>query len=544
MLENNNLNQEQQLYAIEMHEITKTFLNGTIIANEKVNLFVKKNEIHAIIGENGAGKSTLMSILFGIYKQDSGNIKINGVSVNFNSAKDATRVGVGMVHQHFKLIETLSVLDNVLLGNEGVSSLGWIKRNKERKKLESIIQSYGLKLDLKKQISKITVGQQQKTEILKLLYKDIDILIFDEPTAVLSEDEIEAFLQMLRDFKNDGKTIVIITHKLNEIKAVADSATVIRRGRYIDSFAVKDKTIAEMAELMVGRKLVEVKNQNSVDDNAKNVLSVRDLDIYSIIKNQMGSNALDDEIDENQQNQTNKISNQPTTNLINFDIKEGEIFAIAGVEGNGQSQLAYLLSGLQKANPQASIVLDGKEISHLNIKQRYAAGLSHVPEDRHKHGLVLDDTIAMNSVLQSVDYYPYSSFGFLNINEIYKNSVNIIKKYDVRGTTRGSTSSRALSGGNQQKMIIGREIEKEHKLILLVQPTRGLDLGAIEFIHEQILKEKAKGNAVLLISYELDEILALADTIAVMHEGHFIGVGNNKVMTRQKIGELMAGEKK
>lgn len=544
MLENNNLNQEQQPYAIEMHEITKTFLNGTIIANEKVNLFVKKNEIHAIIGENGAGKSTLMSILFGIYKQDSGNIKINGVSVNFNSAKDATRVGVGMVHQHFKLIETLSVLDNVLLGNEGVSSLGWIKRNKERKKLESIIQSYGLKLDLKKQISKITVGQQQKTEILKLLYKDIDILIFDEPTAVLSEDEIEAFLQMLRDFKNDGKTIVIITHKLNEIKAVADSATVIRRGRYIDSFVVKDKTIAEMAELMVGRKLVEVKNQNSVDDNAKNVLSVRDLDIYSIIKNQMGSNTLDDEIDENQQNQTNKISNQPTTNLINFDIKEGEIFAIAGVEGNGQSQLAYLLSGLQKANPQASIVLDGKEISHLNIKQRYAAGLSHVPEDRHKHGLVLDDTIAMNSVLQSVDYYPYSSFGFLNINEIYKNSVNIIKKYDVRGTTRGSTSSRALSGGNQQKMIIGREIEKEHKLILLVQPTRGLDLGAIEFIHEQILKEKAKGNAVLLISYELDEILALADTIAVMHEGHFIGVGNNKVMTRQKIGELMAGEKK
>lgn len=544
MLENNNLNQEQQLYAIEMHEITKTFLNGTIIANEKVNLFVKKNEIHAIIGENGAGKSTLMSILFGIYKQDSGNIKINGVSVNFNSAKDATRVGVGMVHQHFKLIETLSVLDNVLLGNEGVGSLGWIKRNKERKKLESIIQSYGLKLDLKKQISKITVGQQQKTEILKLLYKDIDILIFDEPTAVLSEDEIEAFLQMLRDFKNDGKTIVIITHKLNEIKAVADSATVIRRGRYIDSFAVKDKTIAEMAELMVGRKLVEVKNQNSVDDNAKNVLSVRDLDIYSIIKNQMGSNALDDEIDENQQNQSNKTSNQPTTNLINFDIKEGEIFAIAGVEGNGQSQLAYLLSGLLKANPQASIVLDGKEISHLNIKQRYAAGLSHVPEDRHKHGLVLDDTIAMNSVLQSVDYYPYSSFGFLNINEIYKNSFNIIKKYDVRGTTRGSTSSRALSGGNQQKMIIGREIEKEHKLILLVQPTRGLDLGAIEFIHEQILKEKAKGNAVLLISYELDEILALADTIAVMHEGHFIGVGNNKVMTRQKIGELMAGEKK
>lgn len=246
-------------YAIEMHEITKTFLNGTVIANKDVNLFVKKNEIHAIIGENGAGKSTLMSILFGIYKQDSGSIKINGRIVNFSSAKDASKTGIGMVHQHFKLIDTLSVLDNVILGSEGATQLGIINRKKITKELKKIIQEYGLNINLKSKISKITVGQQQKTEILKLLYRDIDILIFDEPTAVLSEDEIQAFLQMLKDFKAAGKTIIIITHKLNEIKEVADSATVIRRGHYIDSFDVKQKTIAEMAELMVGRNWLKLK---------------------------------------------------------------------------------------------------------------------------------------------------------------------------------------------------------------------------------------------------------------------------------------------
>lgn len=535
-MENNN---QKNPYAIEMRDITKTFLNGTIIANQDVNLFVKKNEIHAIIGENGAGKSTLMSILFGIYKQDSGSIKINGSIVNFSSAKDATKSGIGMVHQHFKLIETNNVLDNVILGTEGTSSLGFIKRSKIKKELEKIIELYNLKLNLKSKVSKITVGQQQKTEILKLLYRDIDILIFDEPTAVLSEDEIQSFLQMLKDFKKAGKTIVIITHKLNEIKEVADSATVIRRGRYIDSFSVADKTIPEMAELMVGRKLVEIKNQSEVKSQ-ENILEVKNLDIYSSLKKQ--KDIKEEETQDDQENDSNQ--QKENKNLINFNIRSGEVFAIAGVEGNGQSQLAYLISGLSKANKEATIILDGINITNESISKRYYAGLSHVPEDRHKHGLVLDDTVAMNSVMQEIDGYPFSNFGFLNFNEIEKNSSMIVKKYDVRGASNGSTQSRALSGGNQQKLIIGREMERKHKLIVLVQPTRGLDLGAIEFIHEQILLEKQKGNAVLLISYELDEILALADTIAVMHEGHFIGVDSRLVMTRQKIGELMAGEKK
>ncbi|ACI59961.1 methylgalactoside permease ATP-binding protein [Ureaplasma urealyticum serovar 10 str. ATCC 33699] len=525
-------------YAIEMHEITKTFLNGTVIANKDVNLFVKKNEIHAIIGENGAGKSTLMSILFGIYKQDSGSIKINGRIVNFNSAKDASKTGIGMVHQHFKLIDTLSVLDNVILGSEGTVQLGMIRRKKIAKELKKIIQEYGLNINLKSKISKITVGQQQKTEILKLLYRDIDILIFDEPTAVLSEDEIQAFLQMLKDFKAAGKTIIVITHKLNEIKEVADSATVIRRGHYIDSFDVKEKTVAEMAELMVGRKLVEIKNVDPITSDEK-VFEVKNLDIQSIVK---------------KQKDITKVKSSPTgddvsllaannNNLINFSIRKGEIFAIAGVEGNGQSELAQIISGLLKGNKEAKIILDNQEIEHASIKNRYRLGLSYVPEDRHKHGLVLDDTIAMNTILQQVDDKPYSSLGFFNNSEISKHAINIIKKYDVRGTTRGTSDARGLSGGNQQKLIIGREFERSHKLILLVQPTRGLDLGAIEFIHEQTLEEKRKGNAILLISYELDEILSLADTIAVIHNGYFISVGDRFVMTRQKIGELMAGEK-
>ena len=354
----------------------------------------------------------------------------------------------------------------------------------------------------------------------------------------MSEDEIQAFLQMLKDFKAAGKTIIIITHKLNEIKEVADSATVIRRGHYIDSFDVKQKTIAEMAELMVGRKLVEVKNIDPITSNEK-VFEVQNLDIQSIVKKQkdivkVKSSPKGDDV---------SLLSTKNNNFINFSIRKGEIFAIAGVEGNGQSELAQIISGLLKGNKEAKIMLDNQEIEHASIRKRYQLGLSHVPEDRHKHGLVLDDTIAMNAILQQVDDKPYSNLGFFNNNEISKHAINIIKKYDVRGTTRGTSDARGLSGGNQQKLIIGREFERSHKLILLVQPTRGLDLGAIEFIHEQTLEEKRKGNAILLISYELDEILSLADTIAVIHNGYFISVGDRFSMTRQKIGELMAGEK-
>ncbi|MCV3728452.1 ABC transporter ATP-binding protein [Ureaplasma miroungigenitalium] len=509
------------VFAIEMHQITKTFLNGKIVANKDVDLFVKRNEIHAIIGENGAGKSTLMSILFGIYKQDSGLIRINGETVNFSSAKDANKYGIGMVHQHFKLIDSLSVLDNIILGSEEAGIVNVIPRRSITRKLTNIISSYNFKLDLKKKVSNLTVGQQQKTEILKLLYKDIDILIFDEPTAVLSEDEIQSFLEMLLDFKRDGKTIVIITHKFNEIKQVADSATVIRRGQFIDRFDVKDKTIPEMAELMVGRKLVEIKNEDEYQPEGKKVVfKVENLNLFKQLK----------------------ASSNDETKMLNFQIHEGEVFAIAGVEGNGQSQLALIIAGLASANSGAKIILNGVDITKFSIAKRYKYGLSHIPEDRHKHGLILDDTIMMNSVLQELNQPPYSHYGFLNNNKILEKAIDIINKYDVRGTVIGDNLARALSGGNQQKLIVGREIERKHDLIIMAQPTRGLDLGAIEFIHEQILREKQKNNAVLLISYELDEILSIADTIAVIHNGHFIGYGSSQEMTKQRIGELMAGE--
>ncbi len=523
-------------YAIEMHEITKTFLNGTVIANKDVNLFVKKNEIHAIIGENGAGKSTLMSILFGIYKQDSGSIKINGRIVNFSSAKDASKTGIGMVHQHFKLIDTLSVLDNVILGSEGATQLGIINRKKITKELKKIIQEYGLNINLKSKISKITVGQQQKTEILKLLYRDIDILIFDEPTAVLSEDEIQAFLQMLKDFKAAGKTIIIITHKLNEIKEVADSATVIRRGHYIDSFDVKQKTIAEMAELMVGRKLVEVKNIDPITSNEK-VFEVQNLDIQSIVKKQkdivkVKSSPKGDDV---------SLLSTKNNNFINFSIRKGEIFAIAGVEGNGQSELAQIISGLLKGNKEAKIMLDNQEIEHASIRKRYQLGLSHVPEDRHKHGLVLDDTIAMNAILQQVDDKPYSNLGFFNNNEISKHAINIIKKYDVRGTTRGTSDARGLSGGNQQKVIIAREITNNPDLLIAAQPTRGLDVGAIEFIHQYLVELRNQGKAVLLVSFQLDEVMDLSDRICVIYDGKIVGELDPKETDEYEVGRLMAG---
>ncbi|WP_031488851.1 ABC transporter ATP-binding protein [Ureaplasma canigenitalium] len=520
-------------YAIEMEGITKTFLNGAVVANKDVKLKVKKNEIHAIIGENGAGKSTLMSILFGIYKPDKGTIKINGNYVFFDSAKDATKLGIGMVHQHFKLIDTFSVLDNVILGQEQTFAGAPINRRFIELELKKLIDDYNLKINPRSKIAKLTVGQQQKTEILKLLYREIDILIFDEPTAVLSEDEIKAFLQSLRDFKKAGKTIVIITHKFNEIKEVADTATVIRRGEYIDSFPVKDKTIEEMTELMVGRKVVEIKNSQQFvrDENTTPVLQVKNLNLRKILKKQADHLNTDE----------NQI--KPIDYNLNFSIMPGEIFAIAGVEGNGQSELAEIISGLLPAPSGSEIIFNGKNITHQSIKNRYTLGMAHVPEDRHKHGLILDDSIAYNVVLQEISNKPYSTNGFVKYAEIEKKAIEVIKKFDVRGTKRGDNNARGLSGGNQQKLIIGREIEREHNLILMIQPTRGLDLGAIEFIHQNILEEKKKGRAVLLISYELDEILSLADTIAVINVGSFIGVGPSSYMTRNKIGKLMAGEK-
>ncbi len=604
-------NKDKSKYAIEIVDIHKSFLNGKVIANDGINLNVKHNEIHAIIGENGAGKSTLMSILFGIYTQDSGTIKVNGKSVYFSSAKDASAAGLGMVHQHFKLVPTYTVYENIILGSEDVGKCGILKHKEAREKLQGLIKKYKFNVSLNSKAMNLTVGQQQKTEILKLLYRDSDILIFDEPTAVLSQDEIQQFLNMLLEFKKAGKTIIIITHKFGEIKQVADRATIIRHGKYICDFNVADKSIKEMSELMVGKKLTEVKNTSApIDPNSKTILEVKNLRIrkhdlpntltfnckypeVKKIRKLMDKNSLLDrekdleDIKKNERaivllkksfkqridyqiqeakakaeykpdssrniknfsakksilyNFNKEFGSEETINdVINFKIRSGEVFAIAGVEGNGQSELALILSGLMKTK-SAEIKLLDHDITKMSIKQRKMLGMSHIPEDRHKHGLILDLPIYMNAVSNSIDYYPFSSCGFLNFYEIKEFARALIKKYDVRGTTRGTAPARLLSGGNQQKLIIGRELTSQHDLVILVQPTRGLDLGAIEYVHYQIMREKQKGNAVLLISYELDEILSLADTIAVMYNNTFIGMGDKHKMTRSYIGQLMAGK--
>lgn len=508
---------DNQKFAIQMIDITKTFLGGKVIANDKLSLKVKKNEVHALIGENGAGKSTLMSILFGIYTPDYGQILINEKQVSFNSAKDATKYGLGMVHQHFKLVDEFTVLDNIILGDEHSGVISHIKRKQIKVQLNRLIQKYKFNINLNDKIKNLTVGQQQKVEILKLIYRNIDILIFDEPTAVLSKSEIDSFLQMIKDFQKEGKTIIIITHKLNEIKEVANWVTVIRHGKYIDDFSIDAKSISEIAESMVGSKIEEIKNDSEFNKDAKVKLSVKNLNIQQFLY---------------------KDQKDRETQSISFDVHEGEIFAIAGVEGNGQSELGLLLSGMLK-DSNAEIILDGNNINNYSINQRYQNGLSAIPEDRHKHGLVLDLPISFNTVVHDLSKEPISYYGFIKDNNILKKSTEIISKYDVRGTTRGTSIARNLSGGNQQKLIIGREMERDFELLLLSQPTRGMDLGAISFIHKKILEAKENKKAIILISYELDEIIGLADTIAIMQYGKIIEQGPKKVMTRQKIGELM-----
>lgn len=507
-------------YAIEMIDIHKSFLNGKVIANDSITLRVQQNEIHAIIGENGAGKSTLMSILFGIYSPDKGVIKVNGKQVYFSSAKDATKVGLGMVHQHFQLVPTYTVLENVILGSELIlpnfKYLGLMDTKKAREKIEAIVEKYKLNIDLNAKISKLTVGQQQKTEILKLLYRDADILIFDEPTAVLSPDEIIQFLNMVKDLKNEGKTIIIITHKFNEIKTIADRATVIRLGTFISDFNVQERTIQEMATEMVGHELAEIVNNDH--KYKKDVI----LDIQNLVL---------------------KLKNNSTKNQtpINLKIHAGEIYAIAGVEGNGQSELVRAISGLDK-RVDGKIFIGGEDISSASIHKRNEIGLSHIPENRQRHGLILDLPIYLNVVANKIHKMPFSKWGIMNEKEIKEYTRHLLKKYDVRGSVRGTSDARGLSGGNQQKLIVARELSHGNKLIVMMQPTRGLDLGAIEYIHNKILEEKQKGNAILLVSYELDEILSLADNIAVMSNGKITDWGDTRKMTRNKIGQIMAGK--
>lgn len=506
-------------YAIEMLKITKTFNNGTIVANKEIDLRVKKGEIHALVGENGAGKSTLMSILFGLYQPTSGEILVNGRPEVISSPIKATQLGIGMVHQHFKLVQINTVWQNIALGSEDVIGGLFLNATKIKHDITQIMKKYELYVDLDAKIEDVSVGMQQRVEILKILYRKAEILVLDEPTAVLTPAQITGLLKIMQKLKEDGKTIIFISHKMEEIKKIADSATVIRLGKNVQEFDMQDVKGNELAEAMVGRKLANIKNKYLPFDQNKVVLDVLNLTVK-------------------------KATNPKLNGLENFNIQvhAGEILAIAGVEGNGQRELVDAITGLTKPST-GGIVYKDLNIIDYNINQRYKLGMSHIPEDRHKYGMLLDFPLFSNIVLQNIDEKPFSNYGIIDQNQINLYTLEVINSFDVRGARGGKSIARGLSGGNQQKAIVGRELTRPHDLLIVVQPTRGLDIGAIEYIHNQILKEKEKGTAILLVSYELNEVLALSDTIAVLSEGHLTGVLPGKGAKKEVIGALMAGKK-
>ena len=502
-------------YVIEMLHITKEFPG--IKANDDITLQLKKGEIHALLGENGAGKSTRMRGLVGLDQPEAGEIRKNGKPVKIDNPNDATALGIGMVHQHFKLIDVFTVLDNIILGAE-TTKLGFIQRKEARKKVEELSEKYGLKVDLDAKVEDITVGMQQRVEILKMLYRDNEILIFDEPTAVLTPQEIDELMEIMRGFKKEGKSILFITHKLNEIMAVADRCTVLRKGKYMGTVDIKDTTKEELSRMMVGRD-VQLQVDKKPAHPGDVVLDVEGVTIH------------------NDQRKKDSVKD------VTFQVHAGEIVCLAGIEGNGQTELVYGLTGLEKLSG-GKITLDGKDITRESIRQRSKDGMSHIPEDRHKHGLVLDYSLENNMVLQRYWQPEFQKGGFIQSDKVREYSDKLIAQYDVRSGQGSSTIVRSMSGGNQQKAIIAREIDKDPKLLVAVQPTRGLDVGAIEYIHRQIVAQRDKGKAVLLVSLELDEVMNLSDRILVMYEGEIVGEFDPKTTTVQELGLYMAGARK
>lgn len=592
-------------YVIEMRHITKEFPG--IIANDDITLQLRRGEIHALLGENGAGKSTLMSVLFGLYQPEKGEILKNGQVVKINNPNDATALGIGMVHQHFKLVECFSVLDNIILGAEN-TKLGFIQKKKAKNKVLELSNRYGLNVDINAIIEDITVGMQQRVEILKMLYRDNEILIFDEPTAVLTPQEIDELMKIMKNLAAEGKSILFITHKLNEIMAVADRCSVLRKGKYIGTVEIKDTTKEELSEMMVGRQVkFEVDKDEAIPGDV--VLDVDKLCVES------------------------KIHKKLAVKDVSFQVHAGEIVCIAGIDGNGQTELVYGITGLEKLAPNVKeeveehvekpvwqklkevekqeraklfftqcgeqlkfffvelgkniwkklkkfgemvaakavalwnklvllfnknkaqdldtnadvkgrITLCGQDITKAPIRKRSKTGMSHIPEDRHKYGLVLDYTLEQNMVLQRYWQKEFQKGGFIKFKAVEDYSEKLIEKYDVRSGQGGKTLVRSMSGGNQQKAIVARELDREHKLLIAVQPTRGLDVGAIEYIHSQIVKDRDAGAGVLLVSLELDEVMNLSDRILVMYEGEIVGELDPKKTTVQELGLYMAGAKR
>ena len=503
-------------YAIEMLNITKRFPG--IVANDNITLQLRRGEIHALLGENGAGKSTLMSVLFGLYRQEEGIIKKDGVEVAINDPNDANKLGIGMVHQHFKLVECFSVLDNIILGIEP-SKMGFLQKNAAREKVTALSEKYGLLVDPDAIIEDITVGMQQRTEILKMLYRDNEILIFDEPTAVLTPQEIKELMQIMRNLAAEGKSILFITHKLAEIMEVADRCTVLRKGKYVGTVDVASTTKAELSRMMVGRD-VEFVVQKKPAAPADVVLEVEHITVGSASK---GVDSVKD---------------------VSFRVHRGEIVGIAGIDGNGQTELIYGITGLAPLK-SGSLKLLGQDISGSSIRKRSQLGMGHIPEDRHKHGLVLDYTLEDNMILQRY-YEPQftSKAGFLKRKSIRSFAEDLIQRFDVRSGQGPVTIARSMSGGNQQKAIIAREMERQPELLIAVQPTRGLDVGAIEHIHSQLVAHRDAGNAVLLVSLELDEVMNVSDRILVMYEGEIVGELDPKKTSAEELGLYMAGARK
>ena len=605
MAENYVKNDASEDFVIEMRHITKEFPG--IIANDDITLQLRRGEIHALLGENGAGKSTLMSVLFGLYQPEKGEILKNGQVVKINNPNDATALGIGMVHQHFKLVEVFSVLDNIILGAEP-NKAGFLTKKEAREKVVALSEKYGLMVDPDAIIEDITVGMQQRVEILKMLYRDNEILIFDEPTAVLTPQEIDELMKIMKNLAAEGKSILFITHKLNEIMAVAARCSVLRKGKYIGTVEIKDTTKEELSEMMVGRQVkFEVDKDESVPGDV--VLDVDKLCVES------------------------KIHKKLAVKDVSFQVHAGEIVCIAGIDGNGQTELVYGITGLEKLAPNVKeeveehvekpvwqklkevekqeraklfftqcgeqlkfffvelgkkiwkklkkfgetvaakavalwnklvllfnknkaqeldpnadvkgrITLCGQDITKAPIRKRSKTGMSHIPEDRHKYGLVLDYTLEQNMVLQRYWQKEFEKVGFIKKKAVRKYSDKLIEQYDVRSGQGSVTMVRSMSGGNQQKAIVARELDREHKLLIAVQPTRGLDVGAIEYIHSQIVKDRDAGAGVLLVSLELDEVMNLSDRILVMYEGEIVGELDPKKTTVQELGLYMAGAKR
>ena len=503
-------------YAIEMLNITKKFPG--IIANDNITLQLKKGEIHALLGENGAGKSTLMSVLFGLYQPEEGEIHKNGKKVEINNPNDANDLGIGMVHQHFKLVECFSVLDNIILGVEETKN-GILKKSAAREKVVELSEKYGLAVDPDAIVEDITVGMQQRTEILKMLYRDNEILIFDEPTAVLTPQEIKELMQIMKNLAAEGKSILFITHKLAEIMEVADRCSVLRKGKYIGTVNIKDTTPEKLSAMMVGRD-VNFKVDKKPCTPGEVVLDIKNMTVES------------------------KTHKKNAVNNVSFNVRRGEIVCIAGIDGNGQTEFIHGLTGLEPLK-EGTIIMNGKDITKASIRSRLVDGMSHIPEDRHKHGLVLDYSLEENMVLQRYFEPEFTNkAGFLKKKAIREYSDRLIEQYDVRSGQGSITKARSMSGGNQQKAIIAREIDKNPELLIAVQPTRGLDVGAIEYIHKQIVAQRDAGKGVLLVSLELDEVMNVSDRILVMYEGEIVGEFDPKNVTVEELGLYMAGSKR